>query len=83
MTTYTRIMLGCLTVVAAGELCRIDVFSFAPFLFCFVLFVCFSRGYAVPAQKKKSSLAECAIGELCPSTTSAPCMIPQLQCNSV
>ena len=47
-------MLGCLAVVAAGELCRIDVFSFAPFLFCFVLFVCFSRGYAVPAQKKKA-----------------------------
>ena len=35
MTTYTRIMLGYLAVVAAGELCRIYVSLLLPFvLFC-------------------------------------------------
>ena len=40
MTIYTRIMLGYLAVVAAGELCRIDVSLLLPFvLFCLFIFL--------------------------------------------
>ena len=45
MTTYTRIMLGYLAVVAAGELCRIDVFFFCS------IFVCFFSGLRGASEK--------------------------------